>query len=751
MFGGIDLRRRGTAIAVTLMMIFASVTAIAAPQTAGQLDVNGINAAAQVSGSDGISGIAMLEQIFGTIVHDPLSGSANGANDSSQLLGAIFGVLNMGLLAIGSIFLTYGLMVGIVQTAHDGEFLGQRLSTIWVPIRLTTGMVSLVPIFKGWSLAQLMLLWFSVMGVGMANLATNAITGKLLSGSGLTYAGGSSGNSDFVKNLFQMHVCIDALNMADDEQMGQPIGTSGVWHESVNGQTYYYGSSWSNSCGAIMVPTGKYASNAVSAYTALDRNLAQKAAIFVRSLSNTSTGVIFDPAWLDDATRSYSMALKKKSVSVDVSSDRMGNVAARLQQEGFVGLGSYYSTLARAGHDEAVAAAVKATIAKSPVMPSEISGQQGDYYKRAMMVIGARMKTQSVATSGTGANVTGGDENAIIQKLASKVSESETCSFTAFGGILKCIYASHSSNGVTLSPGSSLLVMKETGDWLERFGLVGLTVIFAIEGVADGAENAVESTPIVGKWIGIATSGGKAILMGFADIAKLLLETTTFFGMMLSNYLPLLPYIAWLGGLISWLTVVMEGVVGAPLWAFAHLDTDGEGMGQRSQQGYLFLFNVLFRPILMVIGFVLAGIVMEVVGTFFFLTYPMAVGDAGTIGGFYDLIGFVVAVAVFFTTSVMIVTTSVNLIHYIPDTVLAWIGTSTNSSSAGSRMSGDFGQGSAAVTAYSQGALSGARQNRNARLQKDISRRYGAPQMGGPGLTANKPNKSKLLEDVVGG
>jgi hypothetical protein len=177
---------------------------------------------------------------------------------------------------------------------------------------------------------------------------------------------------------------------------------------------------------------------------------------------------------------------------------------------------------------------------------------------------------------------------------------------------------------------------------------------------------------------------------------------------------PLLPYVAWLGAIISWLTVVIEGVVAAPLWAFAHLDTEGEGMGSKAQHGYGFLMQVLFRPVLMVVGFLMMGIVMEVVGRFFFLTYPMAVADAGSIGSMFDLFSLLVVIGVFFTTSVMIINTCVNLVHIVPDTVLGWIAPGTQSAGSGSGMGGNFSQAAAGVAGFggqaAQGGMMKARQ-----------------------------------------
>ncbi|GAB1233277.1 hypothetical protein UT4_17440 [Ferrigenium sp. UT4] len=121
----------------------------------------------------------------------------------------------------------------------------------------------------------------------------------------------------------------------------------------------------------------------------------------------------------------------------------------------------------------------------------------------------------------------------------------------------------------------------------------------------------------------------------------------------------------------------------------------------------------------MVIGFVFSIIVMEVMGKFFFSTLALAMHDASTISHIFDLVGIVVAVGVFFTTSVMIVNLSVNLIHLIPDTALQWLGSHTQSSSAGNRAGENFTSVATGGTAAGRDIMGGAMQK--SRHRKDTA------------------------------
>src|SRR5260364_256205 len=90
----------------------------------------------------------------------------------------------------------------------------------------------------------------------------------------------------------------------------------------------------------------------------------------------------------------------------------------------------------------------------------------------------------------------------------------------------------------------------------------------------------------------------------------------------------MLPFIIWFGGVVSWFAVVGEAMIAAPLWAMTHLDGDGEGMGPRTTHGYIFLLNLIFRPVFMVIGFVLAGAGIMVLGTLLNAMFGVAMQNA---------------------------------------------------------------------------------------------------------------------------
>jgi len=106
--------------------------------------------------------VVFLGNIFG-IVDGVLHGTG------SQIMGNMFAVFNAAVLALGGMIIMYTLIVSTMNTAHQGEMLGQKWSSIWIPIRSTIGLALLIPKASGYCLMQIFVMWIVVQGVGAAD------------------------------------------------------------------------------------------------------------------------------------------------------------------------------------------------------------------------------------------------------------------------------------------------------------------------------------------------------------------------------------------------------------------------------------------------------------------------------------------------------------------------------------------------------------------------------------------------------
>jgi defect-in-organelle-trafficking protein DotA len=125
--------------------------------------------------------VIFLGDIFG-IVDGVLHGTG------SQIMGEMFGVFNAAVLALGGIVVMYTLIVGTMNTAQEGQMLGQKWSSIWIPVRSTIGLAFLIPKSSGYCLMQVFIMWVCVQGVGAADKIWNAALDYLNRGGAIVKA-----------------------------------------------------------------------------------------------------------------------------------------------------------------------------------------------------------------------------------------------------------------------------------------------------------------------------------------------------------------------------------------------------------------------------------------------------------------------------------------------------------------------------------------------------------------------------------
>lgn len=248
--------------------------------------------------------------------------------------------------------------------------------------------------------------------------------------------------------------------------------------------------------------------------------------------------------------------------------------------------------------------------------------------------------------------------------------------------------ASPSESGVV----NPVSYSKELGDTILTGTETALGAYILAKGAAEAADRAAEAANgsaagFVANTISLgglkafttgSTGAIKAMLEGAGPSIQVFIWALLLIGGVLSVWIPLVPFLAWWSGMIQWFIVVAESIIAAPLWAFAHLDADGEGLGQRTQHGYIFALNVLARPALMVISFMIATLASMALGGLMIELLSRAIPQVQA-SSMTGLVSFVFFLLVFMALTLAIVHTTFNLVTLIPDQVLGWVGGHINS------------------------------------------------------------------------
>ncbi len=686
-------------------------------------------AAEKATTASNLSARALLEQIFGPIANDPLSALGGGA-PAGDILGNIFMYVNMGLLTLGSIYLSYKALAAITQTAHDGDFMGKSFHSIWIPIRITTGVSSLIPVAGGWSLLQVFMLWFGIMGAGLGNMAWQGVVGAgFLPTKTLTLSPPTGGSFDrrFVPELFKMHACVFAHN-AEIGDGGWGVNKQPETSFTAGSYTFGSNNGAGAECGKItlaatLVPLGQEAykpngnsvgSNYSGAWSgglnALGvQSIAQKNAIraaaqvqfdtlndYIQKMAdkfvngdknnggdggialviNDPDKVTFinkpNPVMLRDISVKYQANLSTAIAGAMSATDALPAATQAMKehatQDGFTTAGAWYMTMAQTSY--------AMNSLTQNVSPSIASTAQNAYPTDSVWYYAQQKITDSEKTMQEGTlNVTGSVGN---QDSAWKLIMSQ------MGGDWKTSPGQSVVNSViTETSGEPVMIrVKHIADWGVGISSAVITAVGAVMGAFNDS--------IVGKMASMTPIGGA--LMGAAkpwlEMATFISQVAVGFFLMASIVIPMIPFIIFTGQILNWMITVVEGVAAAPFLGFAHLDTDGEGLGHKTEYGYVFMLQSFMRPVMLVLGFTFAAMLLEAIGGYVMAIYPISVANAqiDSITGFFSILGFI---ALFMIIMAGLINSCMSVTYLLPDAIFAFIGAH---SSAMSGIGRDMGE-----------------------------------------------------------
>lgn len=114
------------------------------------------------------SSVEKLAAVFGSIITSIRDGGSGNETEATTL-GTMISVLNAACLFVGMLFTTFISLRSIVDSAESAEVLGKKMSSAWVPIRMTAGASMLLPLSSGYSAIQVIVIWCVLQGVGIAD------------------------------------------------------------------------------------------------------------------------------------------------------------------------------------------------------------------------------------------------------------------------------------------------------------------------------------------------------------------------------------------------------------------------------------------------------------------------------------------------------------------------------------------------------------------------------------------------------
>lgn len=763
--------------------------------------------------------IGYLGQVFGTV-----GGAVHGT--SGQLLAELFRVFNYGITAIVPLILIYALVMGVINTAQEGEFMGKKMNSAWVAFRAVVGVGILVPKYTGYSLVQVLIMWVTVQGVGLADKVWSTAVDHLVTENGVIYAapaqtlakGGLRKTLEKSGDIFNAEICMYKLQDVASQQRSDAIAGlkknpsnpnwqalaqqplpryRPVWDD--NNKTVTFGTTdkpavcgtftWGGQSSSFakydeyqkmglnqmvtgMAPVAKNIVDASDKTLPLDqsnslRKRTQMAVlgaamdyenIMQPALRTAQTSA--DQEWRDNLTEAkdkgwivagsyyWDLAKVDNKLNDQLGNYQPGGTATPIAQLEKDGVDSKAVEVAQGKAANYLALPALTAILKfmedgmsNPLSPQEkaavlnyMTPVDGDNPQANADKL-RNVRNALIAANGSEAD-SEKDAFSYQDKTMTRMITGSTmvaASFVAAAsggiGVVMMVLSSALISltelwfGVMNSPGDPVAMIQTLGQ-----GMLGIAVsLWLVGSVLLGVLTTFMS--IGGSMTGVSYGIQNGLKM-FVPIVISFILALFVNGMVLSVYVPLIPYFIFTFAAIGWLISVLEAIVAGPLVAAALTHPEGHDLLGKAEQAVMLLMGVFLRPVIMVIGFlaamILARVSLRIVNAGF--SHVTTAGNI-TLSGFniFGTIGLMIVYT-------MIIISLINLVFTagvvkLWETIWMWVGFHQPSSaveSALQEIKGGVHGGAQAAGELGGGLLRGGADTRAGQLGRGMKGGAGA-------------------------
>jgi conjugal transfer/type IV secretion protein DotA/TraY len=669
-----------------------------------------------------------------------------GSGASVPMIGPAMQVLCLFALAFGTLMFTYVAVVGTLMSAQDGELLGKKWSSMWVPARFVLGTAMLVPLPTGYCTAQHLVLWLALSGGGAATAVWNAALGQFTTPTIATASVIQSEDfkqkvNSLARKVLQAEVC-NAIHRLEEGtsvrfSMNAPAGTS--YTNADTGISTTAGN-------ALTSPT--VTTNAQTNSTTVGGDVLQwgvtgsaGAALNTDYTANYCGSLVTSTLMVDTSAPAAPISTSNQQATSGALSSQptltAGNSLAAYQAMALAqgqGISQMHTTLAAFAStyfvptatppasaqitaivSTAAAQYINATTAATTGITSAAASQLSNFTTSSQsagwMMAGAtffqmaRIKSAANAAMTTipsfnsekstadavVPSVTQGplfeDANGAAQRI--NIAFAGTSSNAEWANIGKDLsqYMAEAVSFSPTNPDHALVQIKDKGDYLlGGLEAAGITALGLLD-VATTANEALGSAPLAG---GLLSSVGKGFLEAFHTLLPAIyIAAIALFGVALSMsfFIPMMPFVLSIGAILGWLMAVFSAIVATPIWLAGHLHPEGDGFAGKALGGYMILLETITRPMFIVFGFIGAFSIMDPVLKFvswgFRANLSSVQGNSVT-----GPVSIVVFAMIFVSIVWTVVKQSLQLVYVLSENVYRWIG----GAHAGMEQSREFAQ-----------------------------------------------------------
>lgn len=628
-----------------------------------------------------------------------------------------------GCLVLVAILFIYNLLTDTANTANSGKMLaGRGQNLTWSVLRNVIGIALLIPI-KGIAVAQMIFIWIAVQGLMLANSVYEKMNWLELDNENLAYVSNVQGDLyKSYKVATLAHICLEAAKSTgittgfDGKALNFNVSvTKGSQSGDYKNYNYNFGTKADPKlCGQLTVGFPKVKENNLINNDTLNK-ITKFSLINAQEVSSKIQSIHI--AAMNDLIQNKS----KQTALLILKNEQSEKLTSQVLEKTIKDLAEYEEKIR----------GVFSEVSKIDTKAKKEMTKQG--IAAAGSWIWALSNTQTTLT-----NILN-DTPKVTSSFNNEANEAKSCAgwFSSFqsecittkklNNISPTIKSNIDKTLFTLSsvdkeiannfnrsnPALAKAAKADTKEdsvfdkILSAFDGLDITKKLTTDRTAD--TNPLVAQQAVGGWIlGIAQSiflvfVGGAIVPVFGDgfIAAALaflpfVLSIIVAAMVIVFYLPMLPFIIWIGNLIGWIVMLFQAMLGIPIWLVSFMRNDTDGFVGKTGQGYLLILEGFLRPSLMIFALYFAFyllIPVTKIVNFFFLFVTNSIYS--NVSSFFAVCYYVFTIVIYAVLLNKIMVILFNLIESIPDKILTWIGSNVNSimSNAGKELDNQVSSG----------------------------------------------------------
>ena len=144
-------------------------------------------------------------------------------------------------------------------------------------------------------------------------------------------------------------------------------------------------------------------------------------------------------------------------------------------------------------------------------------------------------------------------------------------------------------------------------------------------------------------------------------------------GGILMIYIPFIPYIAFLFGILNWFLFIIESIIITPILILGILYPEGHYLFGKSENILYMISNIFLRPALMSISFLFAILINNVFLHFVNSSFLQIAKDYNILNGYLGVFGWIIIIIIYTSLILSLIKQIFIIIDEIPNRIFLWI------------------------------------------------------------------------------